>query len=63
MFLVFVNHLCPLAPTDPGPSLERELGLGLGPHCAGRDSAVIRFSSAGPGSQAAAAAQDLRGGN
>lgn len=56
------NHPCLLALTDLGPSRKRGLGLGLGPHCAGRDLAVTGLSSSGPGSQAAAAAQDLWGG-
>lgn len=64
MFLTLLNHLCLPAPTDLGPSQERELGLGLVPHYAGRDYvAVTGLSSAGPGSKAAAAAQDLREGD
>lgn len=60
---MFLNHLCQPAPTDLGPSQERELGLGLVLYCAGRDLAVTGLSSAGPGSKAAAAAQDLRKGD
>lgn len=61
-FLTPWNHPCLLALTDLRPSRKRGLGLGLGPHCAGRDLAVTGLSSLGPGSQAAAAAQDLWGG-
>lgn len=63
MVLALLNHLCPQAPTDLGPSQDREPGLGWGPCCVGRGWAVTGLLSAGPGSQAAAAAQDLRGGD
>lgn len=63
MFLALLNHLCLLAPSNLGLSQDGDLGLGLGPRCAGGDLAVTGLSSAGSGSQAAAAAQDLRGGD
>lgn len=62
MFLALLNHLCLLAPSNLGLSQDRELGLGLGPCCTGGDLAVTGLSSAGSGSQAAAAAEDLWGG-